>query len=148
MSYPWGPIYWNYLHMTTFQYPENPTLEDKRNYVRLIEIFIHTIPCNICKNDISDTIKISDLQRVLDSKSELIKYMWNIHNIVNKKLKKNQLSLKKCILSYKNILEGKSSSNLQYLIFLNRMKNYLIILLVIIVILLVIIYMINKCYIA
>lgn len=138
MNYEWGPIYWIFLHMSTFQYPEKPNNQDKKKYIRLIESFIHNIPCSICRQDISDMISISELEGLLNDKSKLIKYMWDIHNRVNKKLNKKEMSFKRFIYIYKNILEQKSSNNLIQNQFINRIKNYVILILVILVLALLI----------
>lgn len=140
MNYEWGPIYWLFLHMTTFQYPEEPKLQDKKNYIRLIESFIHIIPCSLCRQDISKLISINELEGILNDKSKLIKYMWTIHNKVNKKLNKREMPFKRFIYSYKNILEKKKTANLIQSQFTNRIKNFVILFLIALIIVLVIIY--------
>ena len=72
MNYEWGPIYWIFLHMTTFQYSEKPTIQDRKNYIRLIESFIHNIPCSVCKKDISNLISITDLESILNVPSKYL----------------------------------------------------------------------------
>ena len=32
----WGPSMWHYLHTMSFNYPVNPTNEEKKNYKNLI----------------------------------------------------------------------------------------------------------------
>ena len=54
----WGPSAWLFLHTVTFNYPNNPTEEDKRNYLTFFNSLKHIIPCPLCKEHYIENWKI------------------------------------------------------------------------------------------
>ena len=88
----WGPSGWLFLHSVTFQYPDNPSDEDKYNYKVFFESLKNTIPCPKCKEHYSINIQENPIQ--LDSRNDLINWLIKIHNEVNEKNKKKIYSRK------------------------------------------------------
>ena len=43
----WGPSMWHYLHIMSFNYPVNPTGEDKKNYKDFILSLRHNLPLSL-----------------------------------------------------------------------------------------------------
>ena len=41
----WGPSMWHFLHTMSFNYPVEPTLEDKTHYKEFILSLQHVLPC-------------------------------------------------------------------------------------------------------
>ena len=41
----WGPPMWHFLHTMSFNYPINPTAEDKKNYSEFIYNLRYVLPC-------------------------------------------------------------------------------------------------------
>ena len=41
--------FWTFLHVITFFYPDNPTMDDKKNYYLFLSNFKNFIPCQTCK---------------------------------------------------------------------------------------------------
>ena len=82
----WGPSAWKFLHTITFNYPDNPTLTQKRNVEELFLSLIHLLPCDECsehyKKEISENFPDSR------SKSALSSWLVNLHNKVNIRLNK------------------------------------------------------------
>ena len=82
----WGPSAWKFLHTITFNYPDNPTLTQKRNVEELFLSLIHLLPCDECsehyKKEISENFPDSR------SKSALSSWLVNLHNKVNIRLGK------------------------------------------------------------
>ena len=133
----WGPIYWSYLHMITLQYPENPSRQDKNTYLNLINNFISTLPCPLCREDIKKYITERELLYNLQNKELFVKYIWNVHNKVNEKLQKPILNFKDFI----GIYQLNDFSNLFKAVKYNKIKNIFIIIL-----LLVILFLVYKIY--
>lgn len=127
MSEVWGPIYWVYLHMITKQYPDNPSSEDKMNYFNLVKSFINTIPCSSCHEHTQKIVIDRDLKTSLNKKQDFEKYIWNLHNQINKKLDKPRLEIIHFNKIYNGLLNKTSSSNLIKLIKTNRIKSCVII---------------------
>ena len=44
----WGKAMWVPLHAITFNYPINPTLEDKKRYSSYFRQTGHILPCKYC----------------------------------------------------------------------------------------------------
>ena len=82
----WGPPAWTFLHTVTYNYPENPTNEDKSNYLNFFDSLKHVIPCDKCKGHYKENLKKYDLNNSLNSRKDLARWFYDIHNLVNDKL--------------------------------------------------------------
>lgn len=77
----WGPPAWTFLHTITLNYPENPTIKEKENYSTFFNLLTEILPCDRCKAHYKKNIKEYPIK--LDSKEELTKWLFDIHNKVN-----------------------------------------------------------------
>jgi len=77
----WGPSAWLFLHSVTFQYPENPTDQDKNNYKIFFESLQNILPCPQCREHYQKNIQENPMN--LESRDELIQWLVNLHNAVN-----------------------------------------------------------------
>jgi hypothetical protein len=89
----WGPRYWYFLHSLISSYPENPNDIEKALYMQMFLLFINLIPCSICKRHFIKTLKKHPLK--MNTRDEWVKWGFEIHNIVNKRLDKDILKLEK-----------------------------------------------------
>lgn len=120
----WGPSGWLFMHSISFQYPENPTEEDKNNYRVFFESLKNTIPCPKCREHYSENLKQKPIQ--LNSRDELIQWVIDIHNEVNEKNSKKiysrqeveKLYLSKYNYSIKENLTENSSMNMLLIVIL------------------------------
>ena len=81
----WGPHAWHFLHAITLTYPEKPTEQDKKNYSLFFHSLKNVLPCDKCKlNFRHHLIKYPLNHHILNSKMNLITWLINIHNEVNK----------------------------------------------------------------
>ena len=80
----WGPPAWTFLHTVTYNYPENPTDDDKRNFYNFFMSLQHVLPCNKCKAHYQQNIQKYDLSESLDSRENLVKWLIDLHNDVNR----------------------------------------------------------------
>ena len=58
----WGPAMWHYLHTMSFNYPVNPTLEDKQQYRDFILSLQYVLPCKYCRINLTNNFKKKPLQ--------------------------------------------------------------------------------------
>jgi len=96
----WGHIIWYFFH--TLAYKLKDTESTHANY--LLEIFIsicHTLPCPYCRTDAVDLLKKANTS-IVKTKPDLIRFMWQFHNIVNKKLGKRYMTFEKHNVIYEN----------------------------------------------
>ena len=85
----WGPLIWNLLHTISYVSPNYYDLQIKKNYFYFFNNIIPSIlPCPICQRHYLKQLRNNPLHLNLNSKEELIKWIINIHNLVNIKNKK------------------------------------------------------------
>lgn len=90
----WGPPMWHFLHTMSFNYPVNPTAEDKKNYSDFIYNLRYVLPCKYCRMNLTSNLKANPLLEChLKSRETFSKFIYRLHETVNKRLgKKSGLS--------------------------------------------------------
>ena len=90
----WGPALWHSLHMISFNYPVNPTQEEKKHYRNFIINLQNVLPCKYCRINLKKNFKLLPLTMdCMESRETFSKYMYNLHETINKMLgKKSGLS--------------------------------------------------------
>tara|TARA_B100001057_G_C22813944_1_gene936583 strand:+ start:411 stop:878 length:468 start_codon:yes stop_codon:yes gene_type:complete len=99
----WGPHFWYVLHITSLNYPENPSQYEKRAYYDFYTSIKDILPCKNCKNHYNTYIMQHPINPFLDKKTDLIQWVVNIHNFVNKSLDKPEISLLEMLKIYKDL---------------------------------------------
>jgi len=85
----WGPLMWTYLHIMSFNYPINPTEEDKENYRNFILNLQHVLPCKFCRQNLTNNFKENPLNMCyMKNRDTFSRYIYDLHETVNKMLKK------------------------------------------------------------
>ena len=87
----WGPSGWKLLHSIAGDYPENPDEYDKNNYKIFFETLPHILPCIYCRNSLTDYYSQFPIDKSLDKRKNLDRWLYNIHNLVNDKLRRQRL---------------------------------------------------------
>jgi hypothetical protein len=103
----WGPILWNTMHIISLGYPETPddaTQQAAANFYRSLSFLI---PCPICRDHYAKLIQMSP--PATESKDALIKWVFTIHNEVNKQLGKVEISYD-AFMNHMESLSHESSS--------------------------------------
>lgn len=85
----WGPSQWHMLHTISFNYPVNPTEEEKNQYRDYVLSLKNVLPCRACRKNLKTNLrhlplKMSDMK----SRDTFSRYIYNLHELVNKMLKK------------------------------------------------------------
>lgn len=90
----WGPTQWHMLHTISFNYPVNPTNEQKNEYRNYILSLQHVLPCGACRKNLKNNLKHYPLKMTdMKSRETFSRYIYNLHELVNKMLdKKSGLS--------------------------------------------------------
>ena len=85
----WGPAQWHYLHMMSFNYPVNPTLEDKKHYREYVLNLRHVLPCKYCRINLANNFKKKPLQMChMKSRETFSRYIYELHETINRMLNK------------------------------------------------------------
>ena len=101
----WGPSMWHFLHTMSFNYPVNPTKDQKKDYYNYLISLQKVLPCLYCRDNYPKNLKKAKFsRRVLRNRDTFSKFMYNLHEEVN------------CML-------GKSS-NLTYAEVRNRYEHF------------------------
>lgn len=96
----WGPAMWHYLHSMSFNYPVQPTSEDKKAYKNFVLSLKNVLPCKYCRINLRNNFKQYPLQNChMQNRETFSKYIYNLHEIVNKMLDKQSN------LSYSDVRE-------------------------------------------
>lgn len=83
----WGPSGWEFLHILTFIYPENPSLQDKILFRDFMHLVSDILPCKYCRASFTKYSQSLDITPFLDTRHTMINWLYKMHNKVNKKLR-------------------------------------------------------------
>lgn len=94
----WGPAVWTTMHIFTFSYPNTPTQTDKDQAVKFFELVPVFLPCGICSMHFIETLKALPLNDdVLQSRESLSRWLNTVHNQVNRRLKKREITYEEAL---------------------------------------------------
>lgn len=90
----WGPAAWHLLHTISFNYPINPTEENKKYYKNFIESLVNVLPCKYCRINLKNNLKAHPIRPChMKNRETFSRYIYTLHEIINKMLgKKSGLS--------------------------------------------------------
>lgn len=96
----WGPGVWHTLHTMSFNYPVEPTSDDKLHYRNFILSLKYVLPCGKCRKNLRRNLKKLPLEmKHMASRDTFSRYIFNLHELINTMLKK------KSGLSYEAVRE-------------------------------------------
>ena len=91
----WGNSAWKFLHSITFNYGDengNPTKKEKTIYKAYFNLVPYILPCDTCRESFLCVVKENPIDKHLKNRYSLIKWLYILHNKVNKKLEKDEHS--------------------------------------------------------
>jgi hypothetical protein len=88
----WGPSGWKLLHLITFNYKYS--LKNARLYACFFDTIPYILPCKFCRASLTDYYRKYPFKtyNTLNKNLDLKKWMYNIHNCVNDKLRSQGLN--------------------------------------------------------
>lgn len=87
----WGPSGWKLLHLITFDYERRKDIRSEGEpaaYRAFFETLPYVLPCKFCRASLTDYYR----QHPLRTSQDMRKWMYDIHNCVNDKLRKQGLN--------------------------------------------------------
>ena len=96
MAYPsrfvefFGPSTWRAMHAIAFTYPENATPETRMQYIDFFRALGPVIPCPSCSKHYMEYIDKHPIDA--DSRESLAKWVYELHQDVNRRNKKPGLT--------------------------------------------------------
>jgi len=86
----WGPSMWHFLHTISFNYPVQPTQQDKIHYRDFVLHLENVLPCKKCRSNLHKNLKKLPLKMEhLKTRATFSLYIYKLHELVNKMLGKN-----------------------------------------------------------
>ena len=114
----WGPGMWHSLHTISFNYPANPTCDDKRRYQSFILSLQYVLPCGKCRKNLVKNFKKLPLKwSDMESRDTFSLYIYKLHELINKMLNKTSG------LSYQDVRERYEHFRSRCVKSLDEMKN-------------------------
>ena len=92
----WGPSMWHYLHTMSFNYPVEPSKENKHYYKEFVKNLQYTLPCKYCRINLKNNFKAHPIKDChMKNRETFSRYVYELHELVNKMLNKKS-GLKYC----------------------------------------------------
>lgn len=92
----WGPGGWTFLHTITYNYPvkidaANSEHQSLKKYTKqLFENLRHTLPCKYCRESFKKFLREHPIDSSLGSRRALTCWLYDVHNRVNDKLRRQE----------------------------------------------------------
>lgn len=110
----WGPHYWFFLHTLAMTYPHHPNTITKKKYYELIQNLPLFLPVEEISGEFSKLIDKYPVTPYLDNRDSLVRWMHFIHNKINVKLEKPEISLNEFFVKYYNNYKSKNDELIEY----------------------------------
>lgn len=88
-----GPPFWFVLHNGVNSYPKNPTPFVRDGMKQLLINLPLLVPCITCKEHFYHFLRRADLDKAVASKEDIFAFFVKIHNYVNIRYGKREVSL-------------------------------------------------------
>jgi hypothetical protein len=89
----WGPMLWGFLHVMSFNYPVNPSDEDKKRYKAFLLSLERVLPCKYCRENFKTNLKKAGYSNsIFSSRETFSRFIYDLHNEVNTMLGKDVFS--------------------------------------------------------
>ena len=96
----WGPHYWFFLHTATMTYPLKANDVVKKKYYDFIQNIPLFIPNETMSKSFQNILDTYPVSPYLDTRDSLTRWMHFIHNKMNKRLGKREISITKFYEDY------------------------------------------------
>lgn len=110
-----GPSFWEFLHMTSFAYSgKEKTKTLQQIHKNMYSNLEHMLPCKACAKNYPSSLQsiggIGKLEEALSSSDPFAyaKFVTDLHNAVNKRLKRREWTFEQVQMKYKNLRLGKN----------------------------------------
>ena len=130
----WGPHYWFFLFTLAMSYPDHVTAVTKRKYYDFIQNLPLFIPNPKIGNKFSSLLDKYPVSPYLDNRESFVRWIFFIHNKINKILNKPELTFQEAIQKYQEHYIPKHISTFEKYKTKENIVNLTIIILIIFVI--------------
>jgi FAD-linked sulfhydryl oxidase len=106
----WGPSFWKSLHLLSLAYPESPSQVDLDSHKQYLYALARVLPCPICRQHFQSYLSEVDIDSILKNKDSFVRFLFSVHNDVNKRLNKKVWTYEQFYAHYNHILIGGGGS--------------------------------------
>ena len=110
----WGPHYWFFLHTVAMTYPHHPNAVTKKKYYEFIQNLPLFIPVEEISKEFEKMIDKYPITPYLDNRDSFVRWVHFIHNKINEKLEKPQISLNDFFVKYYNEYKSQNEKLAEY----------------------------------
>jgi hypothetical protein len=106
----WGKYGWNFIHLVTLGYPDNPIESDKKHYYDFFSSLQYVLPCAKCRHNFSQHFRKYPLtSEILANRRNLVRWGIDLHNVVNYYNGKPMLTYPEAMNEINKMLETKNN---------------------------------------
>jgi hypothetical protein len=98
----WGPCVWKVLHTLTIKIKDEYFEAQRKKLFEIIQLICNNLPCPMCSSHATSFLKKHRLSQI-KTKEQLIRFIYEMHNDVNKRLKKEPFMFESLLSSYENM---------------------------------------------
>lgn len=114
----WGKYHWGMIYCVIINYPDNPTIEDKKTMMELFKLLQSLLPCENCRHHYGTyLVKYPLTENILSSRSKLLDWTININNEINRRLGKKEYSAEEVINYYTKPYQNNNSQYITIFLF-------------------------------
>lgn len=84
----WGPCVWKVLHTLTIKIKDEYFESQREKITEIIQLICNNLPCPMCSSHATSFLKKHRFSQI-KTKEQMIRFLYNLHNDVNKRLKKD-----------------------------------------------------------
>lgn len=96
-----GPAFWMTIHLVSFNYPNEPTDEDKQNYATWLMSIGKVLPCKYCRLNFEKNMQSAGFnESCMQSRYAFSRFCYDLHCTVNKMLNKTSPSFEEVRSKY------------------------------------------------
>ena len=110
----WGPHFWFFFHTVAMTYPHHPNTVTKKKFYEFIQNLPIFMPVEEISGEFSRLIDKYPVAPYLDNRDSLVRWMHFIHNKINEKLEKPQITLSDFFVNYYDNYKSQDVKLAQY----------------------------------
>ena len=101
----WGPMFWATFHIDSLGYSDEPTYSEKRAAKEFFNAVPFVLPCAVCRDHFTEVLKGLPVETWLDNRKSLTEWVWMVHNRVNARLGKSEITQAEFYKRYNEMAE-------------------------------------------
>jgi len=125
----WGPHFWFFIHSVAMTYPKTPNDVTKKKYYEFVQNLHLFLPEEKISSSFKNLLADYPITPYLDNRESFVRWVWFIHNKINEKLEKPQITLEQFYKQYNDVYKSTTTKTIEYYKFREKL-SYLIVMLV------------------